>query len=96
MRYFKFTVPLLAGSTPVLPLSLQGYKFYISYKWQLTVWIDIKQISARKIIEIHDILVEKFGGEPGIIYEGSIYFIPEKAALKRSIEEAACVYLFES
>jgi len=55
----------------------------------------MKQISAQKIIEIHDVLIDEFGGEPGIIYEGSIYFIPEKAALKRSVEGAAAVYLFE-
>jgi death-on-curing protein len=55
----------------------------------------MKQFSAQTIIEIHDFLIKETGGEPGIIYEGSIYFIPDKAALKRSIEGAAAVYLFE-
>lgn len=55
----------------------------------------IKQIPAKKIIEIHNLLIEEFGGEAGVIYEGSIRFIPEWVALKKSIEEAAAVYLFE-
>lgn len=55
----------------------------------------VKQIPATKIIEIHDDLIKEFGGEEGIIYEGSVYFIPEKATLKKSIQEAAAVYLYE-
>ena len=54
-----------------------------------------RYISAQETIEIHDFLIEKYGGERGIICEGGIYFIPEKATLKKSIEAAAAVYLFE-
>jgi death-on-curing protein len=55
-----------------------------------------KHLSAEEIIEIHDALIEEFGGEEGILYEGGIYFIPEKAALKRSVEAAAATYLYET
>ncbi|MBI4344614.1 MAG: type II toxin-antitoxin system death-on-curing family toxin [Euryarchaeota archaeon] len=54
-----------------------------------------KHLSAYEIIEIHDDLIAEFGGERGVIYEGGIYFVPEKAAIKRSLEAAAAVYLFE-
>lgn len=40
--------------------------------------MNMKQISAQKIIEIHDVLIDEFGGGRGSIYEGSIYFLPEK------------------
>lgn len=54
-----------------------------------------RYVSAEKIIEIHDAIITEVGGERGVIYEGGIYFIPEKASLKRSIEAAGAIYLFE-
>ncbi len=42
---------------------------------------------------IHENVLE-FGGTRGFQYEGSIYFVAEKAKLKRTLEEAAATYLY--
>jgi hypothetical protein len=54
----------------------------------------VKFLTAGQIVAIHKDMLE-FGGTKGFRYEGGIYFIAEKAKLRRTLEKAAATYLYE-